>query len=69
MNDDERAEFESRLNLNKELQQEVHIQQEIINAAINAGVKVEFAKAIRKRIMMRKAMAYGIVVISFIILI
>lgn len=69
MSAEERAAFENLLINDKELQYELEVQRNVINAAINAGIKAEFAKAMRHRIIIRQLIKWGIVVtLSIIIL-
>ncbi len=63
MEPDEKALFESELKTNPELGQEVSIQKQLIKAAVNAGIKKEFRKAIRKRSARRKMLTLTVVVV------
>lgn len=63
MSADEKAAFEMKLAADKELQQELQIQQRVIAAAEKAGLKQEFAKAIRQRRMIRRTLMAATVVI------
>jgi hypothetical protein len=54
MSREERAVFEARLAADKELQYELEVQQQIIKAAEHAGLKMEFAKVIRRKIVLKK---------------
>lgn len=56
----ERAAFEKRLSTDTELQRELKIQQQIINAVTNAGLKYEFAKAIRQKTIIRRSFRWSI---------
>lgn len=58
----ERAAFEQQLATDKDLQQELAIQQQIIKAAETAGLKSEFAKAIKKRLFNKHLLQAGIVI-------
>ena len=58
----ERAAFEQQLATDKELLQEFAIQQQIIKAAETAGLKNEFAKAIKKRLFNKRLLQAGIVI-------
>ncbi len=69
MDASEKAAFESRLAVDKELQQELALQQQIINAATNAGIKQEFHKVIRRKIIVRKLVRWSAVVIAAAVLI
>lgn len=60
MNADEKSAFEKRLAEDIELQREFKIQQQIISAAINAGMKAEFAKAIRQKTIIKRSFQWGI---------
>jgi hypothetical protein len=63
MNDSERTAFEAQLVADKELQYEVDVQQQVIKAAQHAGLKMEFAKAIRKKIIIKKAVTWAIIIV------
>lgn len=66
----ERVAFENQLANDKELQYELEVQRNIINAAVNAGMKYEFAKAIKKQFIIRQFIKWGIVIfVSAIILV
>ena len=58
----EKIEFESRLATDKDLMKEFTVQQQIIRAVINTGIKNEFAKAIKRKILTRQLIRVGIVV-------
>lgn len=60
MSADERTAFEKRLASDKELQTEFKIQQQIVGAVINAGIKAEFAKVIRQKKFIRRSFQWGI---------
>src|SRR6266540_4685735 len=62
MSAEERFAFENQLAVDKSLQEEFTIQQQIIEAAVTAGLKTEFAKAIKKRIITRRFIKWGIIV-------
>jgi hypothetical protein len=61
MSAEERKAFEKQLAADKDLQQELSIQQQIIRAAETAGLKNEFTKAIRKKIFNHRLMQWGVV--------
>jgi len=54
--------FEAQLLTDAALQQELNVQQQIIRAATNAGLKLEFAKAIKKKIAAKKILRWSIIV-------
>ena len=60
----ERSAFETRLSIDIELRKELRIQQQIVNAAGNAGLKMEFGKAIRKKILIKKLLISGVIAIT-----
>jgi hypothetical protein len=68
MTADEKSSFEARLSADKDLQQEFHIQQQLITAAVNAGIKEKFGRALRQRILMRKIVLVAIIVIVLVAL-
>ena len=59
----ERTAFENQLITDNELQEELQLQQLITKAATTAGVKNEFAKAIRKKIIAQRLIKLGIAVV------
>ena len=61
MSADEKTSFEEKLKSDKNLQEEFNIQKQIIKAAENAGLKNEFAKAIKKRIITKQLIRWGII--------
>jgi hypothetical protein len=63
MNADERITFENQLAADKNLQEEFAIQQKIINAATTAGLRMEFRKAVKKRIFNQQMIRWGIIVV------
>ncbi len=67
MNAEERAAFEILLATDKELQYELEVQRNIVNAAINAGMKAEFAKAIRQKIIVRRFIQWGSILLVAIV--
>ncbi|MEO8770896.1 MAG: hypothetical protein ABI402_12440 [Ferruginibacter sp.] len=64
MNDEERTAFEKRLVTDTALQNELRIQQQIINAIVNAGMKNEFASAMRKRIIVKRMITWTIAAVA-----
>jgi hypothetical protein len=62
MSADEKTAFEKQLAVDKNLQEELTIQQQIIKAAETAGLKNEFAMAIRKRIIIRRLIRWGLII-------
>ncbi|MGG9962802.1 anti-sigma factor family protein [Ferruginibacter sp. SUN106] len=62
MSAEERLAFEDQLATDKVLQQEMHLQQQIIKAATTAGLKAEFTKAIRKKIITKQLLQWGSVI-------
>lgn len=69
MSAEERAAFETRLANDKELQYELEVQRNILTAVLNAGLKGEFAKAIKQKIMLRRIIQWGAVIISSIVIV
>ncbi|WP_462252484.1 hypothetical protein [Ferruginibacter sp.] len=61
MSADEKITFEEKLVADKNLQEEFNIQKQVIKAAENAGLKNEFVKAIKKRILAKKIIRWGII--------
>ena len=61
MSADEKTAFEEKLASDKNLQEEFNIQKQIIKATQNAGLKNEFAKAIKKRIITKQLIHWGII--------
>ncbi|MEO6489237.1 MAG: hypothetical protein ABIO04_04780 [Ferruginibacter sp.] len=72
MSESERSAFEIQLAADPALQQEVKMQQQIIKAAQDAGLKREFAKAIHHRVVLKRTITLTTVVvisvISFLVL-
>jgi len=66
MSGEERTAFEKQLSADKNLQEEFFIQQQIIKAAETAGLKNEFAKVIRKKIVNQRLVQWGIPAILII---
>ncbi|MFT3909309.1 MAG: hypothetical protein QM737_07795 [Ferruginibacter sp.] len=62
MSVEERAAFEDRLAADAALRNELQVQQQIINAVMNAGIKKEFANAIRQRIIIKRSIIGGIAI-------
>jgi hypothetical protein len=62
MGADEKAVFENQLAADKNLLEELAMQQQIIKAAETAGLKNEFAKAIKKRIVTRRLIKWGAII-------
>lgn len=69
MSPNERAAFEEQLAADKELQYELQVQRQIIKAAEYAGLKLEFARAIRQKIIIRNTITWGIIIIISIAII
>jgi hypothetical protein len=65
MSADEKKAFEEQLAIDKELQHEVAVQRRIIAVAVNAGLKAEFAKAIRKKAIVKRMIKWGIAACIF----
>ncbi len=63
MSPDERAAFEEQLAADKELQYELQVQRQIIKAAEYGGLKLEFAKAIRQKIIIRNTITWGVIIV------
>ena len=63
MTAEERTAFEKQMTADKELQQEVFIQEQIITAAKTAGLKNAFAKAIKRRWIIKRLTQFGVGVI------
>ena len=61
MSADEKLAFEEKLASDKNLQEEFNIQKQIIKAVENAGLKNEFAKAIKKTIITKQLIRWGII--------
>ena len=59
----EKAAFETRLQNDAELREELTLQQQIINAAMNAGLKQTFGKAIKQKILTRRLINGTIILI------
>jgi hypothetical protein len=60
MNAEERAAFEKQLTDDKDLQQELSIQKQIVKAVETAGLKNTFGKAIRRRIINQRLIQFGV---------
>ncbi|MGC4103532.1 hypothetical protein [Ferruginibacter sp.] len=58
----ERTAFEQQLATDKNLQEEMRIQQQLHQAAMNAGIKTEFGKAISRKIWKGKLIKWGLIV-------
>lgn len=58
----ERLAFENKLANDKDLQAELHLQQQMISAVVTAGLKNEFARSISKRILVKQLLRWGIVI-------
>lgn len=58
---EEKIAFEKQLAVDKELQKEFFIQQQIMKAATTAGLKGEFSKAFSKKIITQRFLKWGIV--------
>lgn len=67
MSVNEQAAFEKQLITDTALQEAVQVQKKIIAAAENAGLKLEFAKAIRHRIFIKRLIITGTVIIISLI--
>jgi hypothetical protein len=63
MSAEEKAAFEAALLTDPELLHEMEVQRSITQAAYNAGLKLSFAKAIRKRVMTTRLIRWGIIVL------
>ncbi|MEI2748936.1 MAG: hypothetical protein V9E88_09290 [Ferruginibacter sp.] len=71
LTEDERKGFEERLLSDTALKEEFLIQQQIIDAAIHQGIKLDFQKAMKQHSITRKiqqwsAIAAGITLICFL---
>jgi len=64
MSAEEKAAFEAALLTDPELLHEMEVQRSITQAAYNAGLKLSFAKAIRKRIMTTRLIRWGVIVLA-----
>ena len=62
LSETEKQEFESKLNTDSGLREELHIQQQLMKAAEKAGLKNEFAKAISKRILIKRLIRWTAVI-------
>lgn len=60
MSDEERIAFEKRLETDKPFKHELQVQQQIINAVVNAGLKNEFAGAMKKRVIVRRMITWTV---------
>jgi len=56
----ERMEFESRLSSDAGLQEEFNLQQQLVQVITTAGIKNEFGKAIRRKLIRRQLLRWGI---------
>ncbi len=63
MSTEEKLAFENELKISRDLQEEFAIQKQIIEAAKNAGIKNEFAKAIKSNIYKRNILKGGLAII------
>ena len=63
MSAEEKKAFEKHLSSDKNLQQELAIQKQIIAAVEKAGLKNTFAKAIRRKFIGRQLVRWGIVAV------
>ena len=63
MNAEEKAAFKDQLSYDKDLQEELAIQQQILSAINTAGLKSKFGKAIRTKFINRLLIRWGIVAI------
>jgi len=63
MNAEEKTAFEKQLGYDKELQDELAIQQQILSAINTAGLKSKFGKAVRTKFISRMLVRWGIVAI------
>lgn len=63
MNAEDKAEFEKELASNPELQKELNLQKDILKGIEVSGIKSEFSKAFKQRVMMNKAIMFGGIVI------
>ena len=59
----ERIVFEKQLAADPALQYELQVQQQVIMAAEYAGLKLEFAKAIRKRTLIKRCITWGTIIV------
>lgn len=66
MTAEERLSFEQKLETDKELQQELHIQQLIMTSITDAGIKAEFAAAARKIRLRRLVRTAAIIIVCII---
>jgi len=66
MTAEERTAFEKQMVADNELQQEVFIQEQIITAAKTAGLKNTFAKAIKKKWIIKRLTQFGVGVILLV---
>ena len=66
MNAEEKAAFEKQLTNDKELEQQLIIQKEIIKAVKNAGLKNTFRKAIHRRLINQRLIQFGIAAIILV---
>ncbi len=62
MSAEEKSNFENQLSGDKELKEELIVQQQIMQAVNDAGIKIEFAKAIQKRIITKRLVQAGIII-------
>ena len=62
MSDEERIAFEKRLETDEPLQNELQVQQQIIHAVVNAGLKNEFARAMKKRVIVKRMITWTVLV-------
>jgi len=66
MNAGERAAFEKQLTIDKDLQQELFIQKQIVNAVKTAGLKNTFRKTIHRRLINQRLIQFGIAAIILV---
>ena len=67
MNADEKIAFEKQLATNKDLQQELFIQKQIIKAVETAGLKNAFGKAVWKKMIIRRLIQFGIAAVILVV--
>lgn len=59
MNAEEKTAFENELQFSEALRNEFHAQQKVLMAIKDAGIKTEFAKAIRQRLVIKRWVTWG----------
>jgi hypothetical protein len=67
MSEAEKAAFEDQLAKDNALQQELQVQRQIMNAAVHAGVKAEFAKAIRTKVILKRTLTWGTIIVVCVV--